>query len=67
VTEETEAAALLRSSSRLRDDADFETFDRAVALLADNLDPRDLSAIYRALDDGTEDYGVYGSLVHLVD
>ena len=58
---------MLRSSSRLRDDADFETFDRAVALLAESLDPRDLPAIYRAFDDGTEDYEVYWSLVHLVD
>jgi hypothetical protein len=58
---------MLLSSSRLRDDADFETFDRAVALLAESLDPRDLPAIYRAFDDGTEDYEVYWSLVHLVD
>jgi Immunity protein 30 len=67
LTAETKAAAMLRSSSRLRDDADFETFDRAVALLAESLDPRDLPAIYEAFDDGTEDYEVYWSLVHLVD
>jgi hypothetical protein len=46
---------MLQSSSRLRDDADFETYDRAVELLAESLDPRDRPAIYRAFDDGTED------------
>jgi immunity protein 30 of polymorphic toxin system len=67
VTDETEAAAMLRSSSRLRDDADFETYERAVELLAESLDPRDLPTIYRAFDDGTEDYEVFWSLVHLID
>jgi immunity protein 30 of polymorphic toxin system len=67
MTEETKAAAMLRSSSRLRDDADFETYERAVELLAESLDPRDLPAIYQAFDDGTEDYEVFWSLVHLVD
>lgn len=58
---------MLRSSSRLRDDADFETYDRAVELLAESLDPRDLPAIYQAFDDSTEDYEVFWSLVHLID
>jgi hypothetical protein len=67
VTEETQAAAMLRSSSRLRDEADFETYERAVDLLAETLDPRDLPTIYRAFDDSTEDYEVFWRLVHLVD
>jgi len=58
---------MLRSSSRLRDDADFEAYERAVELLAEGLDPRDLPAIYRAFDDGTEDYEVFWHLVHVVD
>ena len=58
---------MLRSSSRLQDEADFETFERAVELLAASLDPRDLPAIYQSFDDGTEDYEVFWNLVHLID
>ena len=58
---------MLRASSRLRSEEDFATFELAIALLAERLDPTDLPDLHRAFDDSTEDYGVYWSLLHLIE
>jgi hypothetical protein len=62
----TDSLAMLRRARRLQTDEDFAEFERAISLLAVRMDPTDLPELHRAFDDGTEDLGVYWSLVHLV-
>jgi hypothetical protein len=59
--------ATLRESRGLRSKEEFAAFVSAMAALGERLDPADLPELYRSFDDGTEDYGAFWSLIHLIE
>ena len=64
---ESDPIALLRRSRRLSSDADFADFEKALALLAQRMNPADLPDLYRSFDDATEDYNLFWAVLHLIE
>src|SRR5688500_2283264 len=57
----------LESSRRLRNDDELAQFDEALAELSELPDPALLPRLLRLFDDETEDYGLFWSLIHVIE
>lgn len=57
----------LESARRLRNDQEVAQFEQALAEASEHPDPALLPRLLRLFDDATDDYGLFWSLVHVIE